>query len=102
MCVDLCRCSQNLAAQLQSVCSEREEAEQSWLARERQIKGQCKQCVDQLEEKLRVCESERAAQDEVIRNVKKELNNAQQLVEQLRNDLQCKADELRSIHCTYT
>ena len=96
------RCSQNLAAQLQSVCSEREEAEQSWLARERQIKGQCKQCVDQLEEKLRVCDSERAAQSEVIINVKKELTNAEQLVEQLKSDLQCKTDELRSIQCTCT
>ena len=89
---ELYRCSQELAIQLQSVCNEREEAEKTWLTRERQLKEHCESQVSVIAERLKLCEDERAVLRERIDEVSLELKDQQQ---QLNDDIQIKTKEMR-------
>ena len=89
------RCSQELAAQLQSVCNEREEAERSWRDREKHLKAESENCILDLKKKLRENEKERQVMDEAADKLKEEVCIFVQQVGQMKRDAEAREEELR-------
>ena len=89
------RCCQELAAQLQLVCNEREEAERTWSDREKQLKVESEKCLSTLKEKLSEKEKERSFMADTANKLREEMSNAVQQMGQVKREAGAREEELR-------